>query len=100
MHNVHEHAQQELPSSIDEEEFQECQQFNTHQDLEPPTDDILEFITSQSHSEDQLDQVLQTYQAYLQTESETETTPRQMNAHITYHVAQTKQIKHGSLVDM
>ena len=33
--------------SIDEEEFQECQQFNTDQDLEPPTDDILEFITSQ-----------------------------------------------------
>ena len=58
MHNVYEHAQEELPPSIDEEEFQECQQFNTDQDLEPPTDDILEFITSQGHSEDQLDQVL------------------------------------------
>ena len=46
MHNVYEHAQEELPPSIDEEEFQECQQFNTDQDLEPPTDDILEFITS------------------------------------------------------
>ena len=50
--NIH-----KLPPSIDEEEFQECQQFNTDQDLEPPTDDILEFITSHGHSEDQLDQV-------------------------------------------
>ena len=32
MHNVYEHAQDELPPSIDEEEFQECQQFNTDQD--------------------------------------------------------------------
>ena len=99
MHNVYEHAQEELPPSIDEEEFQECQQFNTDQDLEPPTDDILELITSQDHSDDQLDQVLQTYQAYQQSQSETETPPRQMNAHITYHVAQAKQPKHGSLVD-
>ena len=97
--NLNEHAQEELPPSIDEKEFQECQQFNTDQDLEPSTDDILEFITSQGHSEDQLDQVLQTYQAYQQSQSETETPPRQMNAHITYHVAQAKQAKHGSLVD-
>ena len=57
MHNVYQHAQEELPPSIDEEEFQECQQFNTDLDLEPPTDDILEFITNQGHSDDQLDQV-------------------------------------------
>ena len=99
MHNVYEHAQEEIPTSIDEEEFQECQQFNTDQDVEPPTDDILEFITSQGHSDDQLVQVLQTYQAYQQSQSETETPPRQMNAHITYHVAQPKQAKHGSIVD-
>ena len=99
MHNVYQHTQEELPPSTDEEEFQECEQFNTDQDLEPPTDDILEFITSQDHSDDQLDQVLQTYQAYQQSQSQTETPPRQMNAHITYHVAQAKQAKHGSLVD-
>ena len=99
MHNVYEHTQEELPPSTDEEEFQECEQFNTDQDLDPPTDDILEFITSQEHSDDQLDQVLQTYQAYQQSQSETEPPPRQMNAHITYHVAQAKQAKHGSLVD-
>ena len=98
MHNVYEHAQEELPPSIDEEKFQECQQFNTDQDLEPPTDDISEFITSQGHSEDQRDKILQTYQAYQQSQSETEP-PRQMNAHITYHVAQAKQGTHGSLVD-
>ena len=47
IYNVYEHAQEELPPSIDEEEFQKCQQFNTDQDLEPPADDILELITSQ-----------------------------------------------------
>ena len=99
IHNVYEHAQEELPPTIDEEEFQECEEFNTDQDLEPPTDDLLDFITSQEHSEDQLDQVLQTYQAYHQSESQTETPHRQMNAHITYHVAQAKQARHGSLAD-
>ena len=99
MHNVYEHTQEELPTSIDEQEFQECQQFITDQDLEPSTDDIWEFITSQDHSDDQLDQVLQTYQAYQQSQSETEKPPRQMNAHITYHVTQAKQAKLGSLVD-
>ena len=51
MNNLYEHAQEELTPSIDEEEFQECEQFNTDKDLEPPTDDILEFITSQGHSD-------------------------------------------------
>ena len=58
---MYEHAQEDLPPTIDEEEIQEFQEFNTDQDLEPPTDDLLDFITSQEHSEDQLDQVLQTY---------------------------------------
>ena len=38
IHNVYEYAQEELPPAIDEEEFQECQEYNTDQDLEPPTD--------------------------------------------------------------
>ena len=29
IHDVYEHAQEKLPPSIDEEEFQECQEFNT-----------------------------------------------------------------------
>ena len=95
---MYEHAQDELPPTIDEEEFQECQVFNSAQDFEPSTDDLLDFITFQEHSEDQLDQVLQTYQAYHESQSETETPHRQMNAHITYYVAKAKQTKHGCLV--
>ena len=71
IHTVSEHAQEEEPPTIDEEEFQECQEFNTDQDLEPPADDLLDFITSQEHSEDQLDQVLQTHQAYQESQSDT-----------------------------
>ena len=59
----------------------------------------MDFTTSQEHSDNQLDQVLQTYQAYQESQSETETPHRQMNAHITYHVAQAKEGKLGSLVD-
>ena len=77
IHDVYEHTQEKLPPSIDEEDFQECQEFNTDKDLEPPMDDLLDFITSQDHSDDQLDQVFQTYQAYQQTQSETETPHRQ-----------------------
>ena len=99
IHDTYEHTHENLAPSIDEEEFQEYEEFNTDQDLEPPTDDHMDFITSQEHSDDQLDQVLQTYQAYHELQSETETPHRQMNADITYHVAQAKQTKHGSLVD-
>ena len=43
IHDVYEHAQDNFPSSIEEDEFQECQEFNTDQDLVPPTDDLLGF---------------------------------------------------------
>ena len=59
----------------------------------------MEFITSQEHSDDQLDQVLQTYQAYQESQSDNEKPHTQINAHITYHVAQAQHAKHGSLVD-
>ena len=59
----------------------------------------MEFITSQEHSDDQLDQVLQTYQAYQESQSDNEKPDTQINAHITYHVAQAQNPKHGSLVD-
>ena len=94
INNAYEHAQEELPHNIDDEEFHECHEFNTDQDLEPPTDDLFDFITIISQ-----EQVLKTYQAYHESQSETETTHRQMNAHITYPVAQAKQTKHGSLLD-
>ena len=60
IHDVHEDTNTNSPSSNEDDEFQECQEFNTDQDMEPSTDDLLAFITSQEHSDDQLDQVLQT----------------------------------------
>ena len=58
-------------------------------------DDLIDFINSQHHSDDQLDQVLQTYQTYTESQSPT----RQVNAHFTYHVAQANQAMHQSFVD-
>ena len=89
------HKQDNSTSSNEDDEFQDCQEFHPDQDFEPPTDDLLDFINSQDHSDDQLDQVLQTYQAYTESQSFI----RKLNAHITYHVAQANQAKHGSLVD-
>ena len=66
--------------------------------MKPPTDNLLDFISSQEHSDDQLDQVLQTYQAYHECHSESQTPTRQLNTHITYHVAQAKT-KQSSFVD-
>ena len=58
-------------------------------------DDLLDFINSQHHFDDQLDQVLQTYQTYTESQSPT----RQVHAHITYHIAQANQAMHQSFVD-
>ena len=90
IHTISEHAQDELPPIIDEGEFQECQEFNTDQDLEPPTDDILEFIISQEHSDDQHDQVLQTYQAYQESQSDNEN-----NIHKSMLISFTMLLKHN-----
>ena len=84
IHDLHDNAQDNSPSFNEDDEFQECQKYHPDQDLEPPTDDLLDFINSQDHSDDQLDQVLQTYQAYQESQSPT----RQLNAHITFHVTQ------------
>ena len=88
VHDLHEDTQNNSPSSNEDDEFQECQEYNTDQDLEAPTDDLFDFISSQEHSDDQLDQVLQTYQAYQESQSESQTPTRPLNTHITYHVAQ------------
>ena len=64
VHDLHEDTQDNSPSFNEDDEFQECQKYHPDQDLEPPTDDLLDFISSQDHSDDQLDQILQTYQAY------------------------------------
>ena len=66
------------------------------------TDDpILDFVSSQCHSSEDLDQALQAYQAY-QVPCSQDSTPipeRNINLHYTYHVAQASQAKHSSLVD-
>ena len=70
-------------------------------DLAIPDDPILDFVNSQCHSSEDLDQALQAYQAYqVPCSQDSTTTPeRTINHHYTYLVAQASQGKHGSLVD-
>ena len=70
-------------------------------DLDIPDDPILDFVNSQCHSSEDLDQALQAYQAYQVPcpQDSTMTPERSINHHFTYHIAQASQAKHGSLVD-
>ena len=80
-----------IASSNEGTEEEDNQPNHPDLDLETPQDDILDFINSQHHTEDQLDQVLQTYQAYW----DSCTPSREVNAHIIYHVPQASHVKHG-----
>ena len=70
-------------------------------DLDIPDDPMLDFVNSQYHSSEDLDQALQAYQAYqVPCPQDSIMIPeRTINHHFTYHVAQASQAKHGSLVD-
>ena len=70
-------------------------------DLNIPDDPILEFVNSQCHNSEDLDQALQAYQAYQvpSPQDSSMTLERSINHHFTYHIAQASQAKHGSLVD-
>ena len=70
-------------------------------DLDIPHDPILNFVNSQCHSSEDLDQALQAYQACQVPcpQDSTMIPERTINHHFTYHVAQASQAKHGSLVD-
>ena len=70
-------------------------------DLDIPDDSILDFVNSQCHSSEDLDQALQAYQAYQVPcpQDSTITPERSINHHSIYHVAQASQANHGSLVD-
>ena len=72
-------------------------------DLDNPDDPIHDFVNSQCHSSEDLDQALQAYQAYTYQvpcpQDPTMTPERSINHHFTYHVAQPSQAKHGSPVD-
>ena len=95
LHDLHENTQQNSTASNQDDQSPDYQESHPDQDLEPPMDDLHDFINSQSHSDDQLDQVLQTYQTYTERQSPT----KQVNAHITYHVAHVNQAMHQSFVD-
>ena len=70
-------------------------------DLDIPDDPILDFVNSQCHNSEDLDQALQAYQAYQvpSPQDSTMTPERSISQHFTYHIAQASQAKHGSLVD-
>ena len=95
LHDRHENTQENSTTPNQDDQSPDYQESHPDQDLEPPVDDLLDFINSQNHSDDQLDQVLQTYQTYTESQSPT----RQVNAHITYHVAQANQAMYQSFVD-
>ena len=69
-------------------------------DLDIPEDPILNFVNSQCHSPEDLDQALQALQAYQVpcSQDSTPTPERDINHHYTYYVAQASQAQHGSLV--
>ena len=70
-------------------------------DLNIPDDPFLDFVNSQCHSSEDLDQAVQANQAYqVQSSQDSTNTPeRSINHHFTYHITQASQAKHGSLVD-
>ena len=69
--------------------------------LDIPDDPILDFVSRQCHSSDDLDQALQAYQAYMVPcpQDSTMIPERTINHHFTYDVAQALQATQGSLVD-
>ena len=68
LHDLHENTQDNSTLSNEDDQSPHCQESHPDQDLEPPMDDSLDFINSQHHSDDQLDQVLQTYQTYTESQ--------------------------------
>ena len=89
LHDLHENTQDNSTTSNQDDQFSYNQETYPDQDLEPPMDDLLDFINSQNQSDDQLDQVMQTSQTYTESQSPT----RQD------HVAQANQAIHQSFVD-
>ena len=70
-------------------------------DLAIPDDPILDFVNSQCHNSEDLDQALQAYQTHqvLCPHNTTTFPERTITHHYTYHVTQASQAKHSSLVD-
>ena len=55
LHDLHENRQDNSTTSNQDDQFPDSQESHPDQDLEPPMDDLLDFINSQNHSNDQLD---------------------------------------------
>ena len=70
-------------------------------DLDTPEDPSLDFLNSQCHRSEDLDQGLLAYQVYQVPSSQDSTPSPEMviNHHYTYDIAQASQATHGSLVD-
>ena len=76
------------------------EQADPHQDDDAPEDEadpILDYINSQHHQEDDMNHALQPYN--IMTSPFSDTTPQRSINALVYHVAQAKQVQHGSLVD-
>ena len=67
LHDLHENTHDNSTTFYRDDQSSVFQQSHPDQDLEPPMDDLLDFINSQHHSDDQLDQVLWTYQTYTES---------------------------------
>ena len=79
------------------------EQTDPHQDDDAPeieADPIPDYINSQHHQEDDMNHALQAYN--IMTSPFSDTTPQcsinSVHTHLLYHVAQSKQAQHGSLV--
>ena len=81
------------------EEQHDPHQFDDASDSE--SDPILDYINSQHHQEEDMNNALQAYN--VMTSPTSDSTPhRSINSvhiHLFYHIAQAKQAQHGSLVD-
>ena len=81
------------------EEQHDLHQFDEAPDIE--SDPILDYINSQHHQEEDMNNALQAYN--VMTSPTSDVTPQQsinsVHIHLFYHVAQAKQAQHGSLVD-
>ena len=92
--------QEPLPSEdTTPEEQHDPHQFDDAPEIE--SDPILDYINSQHHQEEDMNNALQAYN--VMTSPTSDVTPQRsinsVHIHLFYHIAQAKQAQHGSLVD-
>ena len=94
VHDLYVNTPDNYPSSNERDEFQDWKEYHPDQYLEPPPDDLLDFINSQDHFDDQLVE-------YCKLIKPTMTVNLLLDNFMLkpYHVAQANCTEHGSLVD-